>query len=86
MRIIIDPPILAVIYIQDFNGDFPDFTKDSTEILGFQRRFHGYHERFHGDFRVSFQERFQAKCTRFLYVADPSGPRILAGQNLGHRD
>ena len=28
MRIILNPPILAVIYILDFNGDFPDFTKD----------------------------------------------------------
>ena len=38
MRIIIDPPILAVmIYIRDFNGDFTDFTKDfrfSREISG----------------------------------------------------
>ena len=40
--------------IRDFNGDFPDFTKDfriSTEISGFRE-----------DFR--FHERFQAKCTR----------------------
>ena len=59
IRIILDPPILAVIYIRDFNRDFPDFTRDfkiSTDISGFQRRFHGFHERFqdfNGDFRIS---------------------------------
>ena len=60
MRIIIDPPILAVIYristeifrisqkiqrrFQDFNGDFTDITKDFTEISAF---------RFKRDFRQS---------------------------------
>ena len=44
MRIILDPPIVAVIYgrFQDFNEDFTDFTKDfriSAEISGFRERF-----------------------------------------------
>ena len=59
MRIIIDPPILAVIY-----GISTEIFRISQKISRFQRRFNGDFTDFTKDFRISTEisgcrERFQ---------------------------
>ena len=82
MRIILDPPILAVIYgisTEISRISRKDF-KISTEISGFQRRFQDFNEDFTDftkDFRISteisgFRERFQIsrEISGEVYIRD----------------